>query len=778
MKFGMGQSVTRKEDQRFLTGGGRYCDDVSLPGQAYGAVLRSPVAAGTVVRLDIEAARAAPGVLAVYRQDDLTAAGIKPLPCLIPLNSLDGSPRAETPRHALSKDRVRYVGDPLAFVVAESAAAARDALELIELDIEEVPAVTDLALATRPGQPRVWEETAENVSFVSCNGDKAATDARFAEARHVVPFEIVNNRVVVNPMEPRAVVADFDAAADVMVLHVGCQGVHNLRNALAAGVFGVKPEQLRILSPDVGGGFGMKIFTYHEQVLCLFAARDLGRPVKWTADRTEGFLSDIHGRDNVTSGEIALDADLRFLGLRLRTLANMGAYQSGFGPFIPMIGTRVLGGVYAFPAIYTEVTGVLTNTVPVDAYRGAGRPEAIYVTERAIDHAAAALGISGIELRRRNYVRPEALPYTTALAQVLDSGAFEDTLDKALQAADVEGFAARRARSEAQGRLRGLGAVSYMEVTAGSPEEHAEIRFPERGGVDVLVGTQSNGQGHETAFAQIVAERLGVDFHDISVVMGDSESIRSGGGTGGSRSLIAQGGAITDAAEKIIEKGRQVAAQVLEAAAADIEFRAAEGAFEIVGTDRRIAILDLAGAAREPGNLPDGLEPGLDGSGDWAGTISTYPNGAHVVEVEIDRETCVPSVVRYVIVDDFGNMVNPLLVAGQVHGGVAQGLGQALWEHCVYDDESGQLLSGSFMDYAMPRADNLPAIDLSFNPQPCRTNGLGTKGCGEAGAVGAPGAVIQAICDALGITHIDMPATPQRIFEHLHGAGLQRQAAE
>jgi carbon-monoxide dehydrogenase large subunit len=770
MKFGMGQSVTRKEDARFLTGTGRYTDDIDLPGQAHAVLVRSTVAAGRITRLDAAAARRAPGVLAVYTQDDLVADKVNPLPCLVPMKKLDGSDRAETPRHALSKGRVRYVGDPVALVVAETLAQARDAAELVDVDVDELPSCTDPHQATDPGQPLVWDEAPNNLCYDWENGDRKGTDAAFAGAKHVVPFELVNNRVVVNAMEPRGVVADYDAGADVMTIHTCNQGANGMHGILANMVFGVAPEKLVVRVPDVGGGFGMKIFLYHEQVLCLFAARKLRRPVKWTSERAEGFLSDTQGRDNLTRGEIALDETGRILGLRVHTVANMGAYLSNFAPFIPtMAGTRVLGGVYDIPHAYAKITAVLTNTVPIDAYRGAGRPENIYITERAIDHAAAALKIDPAELRRRNYIRPEQMPYKTQMNETIDSGKFADNLDAAMRKADVAGFEARRKASEAAGRLRGLGIISYMEATAGAPQEHAEIIFEEDGTVTALVGTQSNGQGHETAFAQVLSEKLGVDFEKINVVMGDSARIKSGGGTGGSRSLIAEGSALTLAADKVIDKGRRIAGQLLEAAVEDIEF--GDGAFRVAGTDRVKTIFEVADAARQPSLLPDGMEPGLDQEGDWEGTCTTFPNGCHICEVEVDRDTGQVQIVGYTVVDDFGRLVNPMLVAGQVHGGIAQGAGQALYENCVYDPDSGQLLSGSFMDYAMPRADHLPSIDISFNQTaPTTNNDLGIKGCGEAGTVGAAPAVISAVCNALGVVHIDMPATPERVWRALEAA--------
>jgi carbon-monoxide dehydrogenase large subunit len=773
MKFGMGQSVKRKEDNRFLAGAGRYMDDINLDGQAYAYILRSSVPAAKITAVDTTEAKAAPGVLAVFTAADLEADGVNALPCTIPLKNIDGSSRYDTDRYPLARRQVRYVGDPIAMVVAESYAAARDAAELIDLDLDELDHVTDLARAAEPGMPRVWDDCPDNTCFLWERGKKAETEAAFAKARHVVPFEIVNNRIVVNSMEPRGAMGDYEADGDRMVLYVGSQGANNMRRILAGAVFNVPEDKMRIVTPDVGGGFGMKIFTYHEYALVMFAARRLKRPVKWTPDRSESFVSDTQGRDNITRGEIALDENAKFLGLRIETTANLGAYLSTAGALIPTgAGTRVLGCVYDFPAAYVQVRGVFTNTVPVDAYRGAGRPENIYITERAVDHAAAALNMDPSELRRRNYLSEDQLPYVTAMGETIDSGQFERHLDILHDTADIAGFPARKAESESRGKLRGLGLISYMEATAGAPQERAEIRFNDDDTVTVFAGTQSNGQGHETAFAQVVSEHLGIDFERVNVVMGDTDKVKEGFGTGGSRSLLSEGSAIIDASGKIIEKGKKIAGQLLETAVEDIEF--GDGDFRIAGTDRKATIFEVARAARDEAKLPEGVEPGLDEEGWFKGDCTTFPNGAHACELEIDPDTGVVEIVKYTVVDDLGRLINPMLVAGQVHGGIAQGAGQALFENAVYDNDSGQLVSGSFMDYTMPRAQNFPDMDITFNQDaPTRNNILGVKGCGEAGAVGAPPCVIQAVSNALGVTHIDMPATPEKIWQILQ----QRQNA-
>ncbi|MGG5808930.1 xanthine dehydrogenase family protein molybdopterin-binding subunit [Falsiroseomonas sp. CW058] len=767
-KFGLSQSVRRVEDPRLLTGRGSYTDDISLPGQAFGVVLRSPHAHARIASLDTAAAKAVPGVLAVITGADLRAAGLGELPCMIPLKNRDGTPRVDTPRLALAEDTVRHVGDPVAFVVAETPQAARDGAEAVAAEYEVLPAATDLATAHEPGQPQVWPGAPNNICFDWEAGDKAKTDAAFARAAHVTRLTVVNNRVVVASMEARAAVAAWDG--DRLTMHTNTQGSWQVRNMLASQIFRIPAENIHVLTPDVGGGFGMKLFLYAEHVLVAFAAKQVGRPVKWASERTEAFLSDTHGRDNITQGELALDAEGRFLALRTRNHANMGAYLSNYAPFIPTgAGTKVLASVYAFEAIHANVLGVLTNTVPVDAYRGAGRPESNYLVERLIDTAARELGIDRVEIRRRNMVPPGAMPYVSAMGQRYDSGEFAKLLDTALAKIDWAGFEARRAEAARRGRKRGIGLAYYLEATGGGPTENAKVVFAEDGMVDVYVGTQSTGQGHETAYAMLTSHELGIPMEKIRIRQGDSESLPDGGGTGGARSLYSEGQAILVTTASVIEKGRQAAAEHLETAAADIEFSAGDGRFAVAGTDRGVGILDLAAAQRrrvaagQAATLLDAMETARIDS-------HTFPNGCHVAEVEVDPETGDVTVPRYIVVDDVGHALNPLIVRGQVHGGVAQGIGQALFERTSYDSGSGQLLSASFMDYALPRAGDLPDIDVDLIEVTCETNPLGVKGAGEAGAVGSPPAAINALVDALDGKVIDMPATPETVWKALRAA--------
>ena len=765
MKFGAGQAVPRTEDGRFLTGQGRYLDDVDLSGQAIAYVLRSPHAHAHLASIETGAARAAPGVLGVFTGRDYVERGYGLLPCQAEVENKDGSPRADPPHRPLATDRVRHVGDAVALVVAETIAQAKDAAELIEIDYQVLPAVTDPARALEEGAPQLWADAPGNLCFDWERGNLAATDAAFAKAHHVTRIDLVNNRIVVNSMEPRGAIAQYDADTDRTTLYVSTQGAHSIRRSLCDLVLDIPREKLRVITPDVGGGFGMKLFLYAEYLLVLWAARELGRPVKWIAERGDSFISDSHGRDHVSHAELALDAEARFLGLRVSTIANLGAHLSPAGPFVPtMAGSAMLAGVYTTPAVYVEVKGAFTNTVPVDAYRGAGRPEAIYVLERLVDKAARELGLSPAEIRRRNFIRPEDLPFTSAFGLIYDSGDFAGTLEKALGLADWDGFESRRAEARKAGKLRGIGLTTYIEVAGGPPEEHAEIRIDADGRVSVLAGTMSNGQGHETAYAQLVVDKLGVPFENIRVIQGDTDLIAEGYGTGGSRSLMAGGGAVVDAARALIEQGKPVAGDLLEAAEVDIEFTA--GAYGIAGTDRRVGILEVAKAAGGEGSAR-GAGGGLGGSGFFTAQGRMFPNGCHVCELEVDPDSGAVRVLRYTVVDDFGTIVNPALVRGQVHGGVGQGLGQALLEHCVYDEASGQLLSGSLIDYALPRADDLPSLEVSFNEVPCRTNALGVKGCGEAGATAAPPAAINALPDALsplGVRHVDMPATSERLW--------------
>jgi carbon-monoxide dehydrogenase large subunit len=759
-KFGIAQPVRRVEDPRLLRGEGRYVDDFTRPGMLHGIVLRSPYAAARITGIDTAAARAMPGVRAIFTGDDFRdRPGIG---CVIPLKNKDGSRRHDCKRTVLAEGAARHAGDAVAFVVAETIAQARDAAEAVMVDYDPVASITDLAAAIAPGAPLVWPDAPNNVCFDWCAGDAARTDALFAQAAHVARVRVVNNRVVVASMETRAALAEWHG--DAFTLTTNTQGGWQIRGALA-GALGIEEPALRIITPDVGGGFGMKGFAYPEQVLVCHAARALGAPVKWNSDRGEAFLSDTHGRDNITTGELALDAEGKFLALRVHTLAGMGAYLSQFGPLVPtMAGSGVLAGVYGFAAIYCEVKGAYTHTVPVDAYRGAGRPEANYLVERLIDEAARQTGFDRVELRRRNMIPSAAMPYTTPMGKIYDSGEFEFVLDAALARIDWAGFPARRAESEARGQKRGIGLAYYMEATGGAPVERAEIRFADDGFVDVYVGTQSTGQGHETAYVMLTVERLGVPGEKVRIIQGDTGTIPTGGGTGGARSLYSEGTAIYATAATVIDRGRRAAGDVLEASSEDIEFAA--GRFTIAGTDRGIDIIELAATqrARAAGGQ-DAIT--LDAAETIKLPAHTFPNGCHIAEVEIDPETGVTRILRYLVVDDVGRAINPMIVRGQVHGGVVQGIGQAMLEHTAYDPESGQLLAGSFMDYALPRADDLPDIEVELIEVPCPTNPLGVKGAGEAGAVGSPPALINAIVDALGGKFVDMPATPEVVWRAL-----------
>ena len=769
-KFGLAQPIRRVEDPRLLKGEGRYTDDITPPGTLRGVLLRSPHAAAAIRSIDTSAATQVPGVVGVFTHADLAAEGLAPMPCLVPLKNRDGSPLVTPPHPALAEGAVHHVGDPVAFVVAETLQAARDGAEAVMVDYDALPSATDLSTAIDPGQPQVWADAPNNICFDWEAGDKAKADALFSQAAHVTRLTVVNNRVVVNSMEARAALAEYDGASGRWTLTTNTQGGWLVKNLLAQ-VFNTQPEAFRVITPDVGGGFGMKLFLYAEHVLTCFAARKLGRPVKWASDRAEAFLSDTQGRANYTIGELALDSGGKFLALRTRNIADMGAYLSTFAPFIPTLaGTKVLASVYQFQAVYAHVIGVFTNTVPVDAYRGAGRPESNYLVERIIDAAARELNIDRAELRRRNMVPPSAMPFTTAMKQRYDSGDFRRVFDTALQKFDYAGFAARRAEAAGRGRRRGIGMAYYLEATGGDPTERAEIRFAEDGFVDVYVGTQSTGQGHETAYVMLTSERLGIDGEKIRIRQGDTDTIPEGGGTGGARSLYSEGQAILATVATVVEKGKQAASEALEAAPADIVFES--GRFSIVGTDRGIDILSLAEAQRR--KAAAGERATMLDAAEVAQIVDhTFPNGCHMAEVEVDPDTGAVTLERYVVCDDVGRVVNPLIVRGQVHGGVAQGIGQAVFERTLYDPSSGQLLSGSYMDYALPRAGDLPDIQVELIVVPCETNPLGVKGAGEAGAVGSPPAVMNAIIDALaqdGVTQLDMPATPERVWQALETA--------
>ncbi len=767
-QYGASQPVRRVEDARFVTGNGRYIDDINLENQAYGTMLRSPVAHANIRNIDTAAAEAAPGVLAVITGAELNAAEVNNIPCLVPIENQDGTPMAQPARPVICSDKVRHVGDNVAFVVAETLVQAKDAAELIEVDYDTLDAVVDTARAAEPGQAQIHAEAANNLCFDWAYGDAKAVEAAFKSAAKTASIEIVNNRLIVNTMEPRGVIASPATDSERMTVHAGTQGSWLVRDVLAGAVLKADPSELRLITPDVGGGFGMKAFIYPEYAAAMWAAQKLNRPVKWIGERSDAFISDAAGRDNVTRAELAFDADHKIIGMRVDTDANLGAYLSSFAPFIPtMANLKVVPGIYDVKCLHTRVRGVFTNTVAVDAYRGAGRPEAIYLIERLIDKAANELGVDRVELRRRNLIPEAAVPFERATGETYDSGEFDTVLSMALDRADWAGIDARKAESAKRGKERGIGLCYYIESTMGPEQEMAAIRFDEDGTVIVAVGTQSTGQGHETAYAQVLHEKLGVPFESIRVVQGDTDMLRNGGGTGGSRSLTAEGWAIREAADEVIDKGKHYAAQLLEAAVTDIEF--GEGAFRITGTDRTIAMLDLAREAKAMATPPEGVEDGLDSEKEITVGAWTFPNGCHVAEVEIDPDTGVTDVVRYTIVDDFGRVLNPLLVEGQVHGGVVQGIGQALYEHTVHDAD-GQLLTGSFMDYAMPRADQMPSFDFATHEVPCVNNPMGVKGCGEAGSLASPPAVINAMVDALsdhGITHIDMPATPQAVWQML-----------
>jgi carbon-monoxide dehydrogenase large subunit len=776
----VGTPVRRREDYRFLTGQGTYTDDIDRPGQLYAFILRSPHANARIDGIDTAAARAAPGVAAVYTATDLEADGVGGLPCGWLVHSKDGAPMVEPPHPVLARGRARHVGDPVAVVIADTLAQARDAAELVRVDYVEEPAVVDAAEALKPGAPQVRDEAPGNLCYDWHLGDLAAVDAAIGRAARVVRLDLVNNRLVPNAMEPRAAIGEFDRATGEHTLFTTSQNPHVIRLLMGAFVLHIPEARLRVVAPDVGGGFGSKIYHYAEEAIVTWAAGKLRRPVKWKADRSESFMSDAHGRDHVTHVELALDRDAKFLALKVSTIANMGAYLSTFATCIPtyLYGT-LLAGTYTTPAIYVETKAVFTHTVPVDAYRGAGRPEATYLLERIVDLAADELGMDPAELRRRNFIPADAYPYQTPVALQYDSGDYGATLALALKAADYAGFEARRREAASRGKLRGLGIATYIEACGIAPSavvgslgaraglfESAAVRVHPTGSVSVLTGSHSHGQGHETTFSQLVADTLGIPLEGVEIVHGDTAKIPYGMGTYGSRSLAVGGTAIVKAMDKIVAKGRKIAAHLLEAAEADVEFK--DGKFTVAGTDRSTTLGEVALTAYVPHNFPhDELEPGLDETAFYDPKNFTFPSGAHVAEVEIDPETGRVAIVNFTASDDFGRIINPMIVAGQVHGGLAQGIGQALLEGCVYDKGSGQLVTGSYNDYAMPRADDLPSFALSTNVTLCTHNPLGVKGCGEAGAIGAPAAIANALVDALkplGVRHIDMPATPEKLW--------------
>ena len=769
-EFGIGQAVTRFEDRRLLQGGGRYLDDVNLPGQAYGVIVRSIHAHARLRAIDARAALEAPGVVAVLTGADVAKDGLGTMQMTLKRKRPDGSPMFAPPHRGLAQDRVRYVGDPVALVVAQTRAQAEDAAQLVAIDYEPLPSVTSTATAV--GGAPVYDECRDNVSNVFESGDRAATDAALAAAPVVVRRRYVITRVHAQYMEARGAIGSWDPLEERYTLHADVQYPHRVRNALATNIFKVPEHQIRVVAGDVGGGFGTKGWQYPEHRLVLWAARKLGRPVKWTCDRREAIPADEHARDNVTDAELALDAEGRFLGLRVRTLANVGAYVSSDRNLLATFSNVVtLAGVYAFPVAHVEVLSVLTNTSSTAPYRGAGRPEATYVIERLIDDAARELGLDRFELRRRNLIPASAMPYKNPLGVTYDCGDFSRNLEDALKLADVAGFPARREASKARGRLRGLGIANAIERAAGAQPEFAEIRFAPSGTATVLMGSKNQGQGHETTFKQILNERLGLDPRDVRYVDGDTDRVAYGMGTMGSRSTVIGGTALWMAADKVIAKGKKIAAKMLEAAEADIVF--ADARFAVAGTDRGVALKDVARAAFQPPQLPPGVEPGLYETGTFSPRQDTWPNGTHVCEVEIDPDTGAVTLDRYVLVDDVGTVINPLTLKGQIHGGVAQGVGQALMEQVVYDGESGQLLTATFMDYAMPRADDFCDMVIGSNPVPTKLNPMGAKGAGEAGTVGALPVVISAVNDALaplGVRDFEMPATSARVWEAIQTA--------
>ena len=769
-QFGIGQSLKRFEDVRLLRGEGRFHHDVNLPGQAHMVVVRSTHAHARIRSIDTSAAAAAPGVVAVLTGADLARDGLSTMKMTLKRKRPDGSPMWAPPHRGLTQDRVRYVGDPIALVVAETVALAEDAAEAVRVNYEPLPSVTSTADAI--GGPAVWDECSDNVSNLFEVGDKAATDAAFARAARVIRRRYVITRVHAQYIEPRGALGVYDRGDDRYTLYADVQYPHRVRNALATNIFQIPEHQIRVIVGDVGGAFGTKGWQYAEHRLTLWAARKLGRPVKWACERREAIPADEHARDNVSNAELALDAEGRFLALRVKTLANVGAYVSSDRNLLATFANvPTLVGVYAFPAAHAQVLAVLTNTNSTAPYRGAGRPESTYVIERLIDDAARELRMDRVELRRKNLIPPEAMPYKTALGVTYDCGEFGRNMDDALKLADVEGFPARLQASRQRGRLRGWAVVNPIEQAAGPQPEFAEIRFSPSGSATVFMGTKNQGQGHETTFKQILHERLGIDPAEVRYIDGDTDRVAFGMGTMGSRSTVIRGSALWTAADKVIAKGRKIAARLLEAAEADIAF--ADGRFAVTGTDRAVTIKEVARAAFVPAQLPPGLEPGLYETGTFAPKQATWPNGCHVCEAEVDPDTGAVTLDRYVIVDDVGTVINPLTLKGQIHGGVAQGVGQALMEQVVYEPESGQLLTASFMEYALPRADTLPDMVIHSNPVPTKLNPLGAKGAGEAGTVGALPVVINAVMNALeplGVRELDMPASSDRVWQAIQTA--------
>lgn len=768
IKFSIGQNAPRIEDQRLLTGAGQYTDDVVPQNTARAFILRSDRAHAVIKSINIEKAQKANGVLAVLTQADLAADDIGDMPCLTELENRDGSRQNYTEWPALARGKVHFVGQPVALVIATTLSQASEAAELIETDYDDLPAATTIDQSIDETAPQLWDNIPGNQVFDWHLGDEGAVDEKIASAARVTRVRIENNRVVVNSMEPRPVYAEFDSETDRTTLYSSTQGPDFILAPLATKVLKIDPEKLRCITGDVGGGFGMKVFLYPEHVLVTWASRKLRRNISYLPSRSDAFTSDVHGRDLVSHVEAATDANGVIVALKVLTYSNMGGCLSNFGPYIQTgSGGNMLPGCYRMPACYNRVIGVVTNTVPVDAYRGAGRPEASYLIERLMDVLAHEHALQPDEIRRRNFITPDQMPYTTPLGNTYDSGDFQAVMDRAMSQADWNGFESRRQQSATHGKLRGIGMSVYIERCGGGGGLAAKLEFNDDDSVSLLTGSQTNGQGHETAFTQILSDRLGIDISQIHIVQGDTDKTPPGF-TGGSRSVPIGGSSTIQAADAAIEKGRSIAAHLMETAARDIEFT--DGKFSVVGTDKSLHLFEVARAARDPSRLPPDTEPGLDCERDFTSEEATYPNGCHICELEVDEDTGVVSIESYVVVDDFGDIINPSLLEGQVHGGIAQGLGQALLEHTVYDD-SGQLITGSFLDYEMPRADTIPSIRFSTLNIPCKNNLLGIKGAGEAGAIGSPPAAINAIVNALkpvtGLNHVDMPATAQRIWQLL-----------
>ncbi|MFZ5931645.1 MAG: xanthine dehydrogenase family protein molybdopterin-binding subunit [Pseudomonadota bacterium] len=777
---GIGASVPRKEDFRFITGNGHYTDDMNRQGQAHAYFVRSPHAHATIDAIDFADALDAPGVISVLTGKDVAADGLGGLICGWLVHSRDGSPMKTGAHPVLALSHVRYVGHHVAVVIAETAAQAKDAAELVNVSYGELASVTAVADAQAPGAPQVHAEAPRNTSFEWELGDRAAVEAAFRNAAKIVSLDIANNRLIPNAMEPRAAIGEYDKGSGIFTLYTTSQNPHVARLVLSAFI-GVAPEnKLRVIAPDVGGGFGSKIFIYAEETVCVWASKKVGRPVKWVAERSESFMSDAHGRDHQTHAELALDATGKMLGLRVKTIANLGAYLQLFSASVPTyLYATLLSGQYDLPAIHCQVDGVLTHTAPVDAYRGAGRPEATYVIERLVETAAREMGMDPAEFRRKNFIRK--FPHQTPVIMAYDTGDFDATLNEACRLIDYANFPARKAEAAARGMRRGIGFSTYIEACGIAPSaaigtlgagvglwESAEVRVNPTGSVEVMTGAHSHGQGHETTFAQLVSDRLGIPIENVEIVHGDTDKVQFGMGTYGSRSGAVGMSAIQVALDKVITKARKIAAHVLEAGEGDIVFE--DGRFTVAGTDRGLAFAELALQAYTGHKFPTSeIEPGLKETSFYDPTNFTFPAGCHIAEVEVDPATGVVRVVKFVAVDDFGNVINPMIVEGQVHGGVAQGIGQALLEHAVYDPETGQLLTGSFMDYCMPRADDLPGFDVGMTVTPAPSNPLGIKGCGEAGAIGSPAAIINAITDALGIREIAMPVTPERAWRAANG---------